>query len=141
MSLLSMRTELRGCVPKLPFSYTLTLVNRAWRTIRERNLWSFLHFDGQWIAPPQYVGVSAVTTQGTNTVTISAQDITNLAALLPLQPYSLITQRQFRIASGGLYNIRAYAPGTGVLTLDRLYGEATSSGSAFQIYQCYYVPT
>jgi hypothetical protein len=136
-----MQTELRGCVPKLSFSYTKTLVNRAWSTIRTRNLWSFLLFNGQWIAPPQYTGISAATTQGSASVQLSAQDISNLSTLLPTQTYSLITQRQFRITSGGLYNIVAYDLVTGILTLDRWYGEATTTGSAFQIYQCYYVPT
>jgi hypothetical protein len=146
MSFLSMRTELRGSVPKLAFSYTATLVNRAWRTIRERNLWSFLLFDGQWIAPPQYTGSLAATIQGSNVVTLSAADSTAIAALLPTQPFSLITQRQFRIASSGVYNIRAYNPngggaGIATLTLDRWWGEVATAGSAFQIYQCYYVPT
>jgi hypothetical protein len=79
-------------------------------------------------------------------VTLSAADSTNIAALLPTQPYSLLTQRQFRIASSGLYDIYAYAPngggaGIATLTLDRWWGEASTVGSAFQIYQCYYVPT
>src|SRR5271157_6087306 len=141
MSYLSMRTELRGSVPKLPFAYTGTLINRAWATIRTRNLWSFLLFNGQWIAPPQYTGISAITVQGSATVTISPTDVANLNPLLFAQPYSLITQRQFRIASGGLYNIVAYNAVTGVLTLDRWYGEASTSGSAFWIYQAYYIPT
>jgi hypothetical protein len=141
-----MRTELRGCVPKMPYSYTGTLINRAYRTIRERSLWSFLLFNGQWIAPPQYTGTSATTTQGSATVVLSAADATALAALLPTQPYSLITQRQFRIASSGLYDIYNYqvnTPSAGLttLTLDRWWGEVSTTGSAFQIYQCYYVPT
>src|ERR1700733_558831 len=146
MSYLSMRTELRGSIPKLPFAYSGTLINRAWRAIRERNLWSFLLFNGQWIAPPQYTGSSAAATQGSATITLSAADSAAIAVLLPTQPYSLITQRQFRIASSGLYDIWGYAPngggaGIATLTLDRWWGEAPTTGSAFQIYQCYYVPT
>jgi hypothetical protein len=146
MSFLSMRTELRGSVPKLPFTYSGTLVNRAWRTIRERNLWSFLLFNGQWIAPPQYTGSLAATIQGSNVVTLSAADSAAIATLLPTEPYSLLTQRQFRIASGGLYDIWGYAPngggaGIATLTLDRWYGEPSTTGSAFQIYQAYYIPT
>jgi hypothetical protein len=141
-----MRTELRGSVPKLPFAYTGTLINRAWRTVRERNLWSFLLFNGQWICPAQYTGSSVAATQGSATVTLSAGDSAALAALLPTQPYSLLTTRQFRIASSGLYDIWAYAPnggGTGIatLTLDRWFGEQSTLGAAFQIYQCYYIPT
>ncbi len=141
MSLLSMQTELRGCVPKIPFAYTKTLVNRAWSTIRQRNLWSFLLFNGQWTCPPQYTGSQAAVSVGSASVQLGAQDIANLAALLPTQPYSLITTRQFRVASSGLYNIVAYNSTTGVITLDRWWGEAYTLGGAFQIYQCYYVPT
>lgn len=141
-----MIAELRGAVPKLSPSYLPTLVNRAWRTVRERNSWSFLLFDGQWIAPAQYTGSAVATQQGNAVVTLSVADSTAIAALLPTQPYSLITQRQFRVSSGGLYNIRAYTPnggGAGIttLTLDRWYGEQGTTSSAFQIYQCHYVPT
>src|SRR5580700_8635051 len=116
MSFATMKAELRGCVPKLPYVYCGTLGNRS--------LWSFLLFNGQWICPPQYTGSSAVTNQGSNLVVLSAADAANLTALLPTQPYSLITQRQFRIASSGLYDIWAYAPngagpGIATLTLDR----------------------
>ena len=146
MSFATMRAELRGCVPKIPYVYTGTLVNRAYRTVRERSLWSFLLFNGQWICPPQYTGSLAATNIGSNLVTLSAADSANIAALLPTQPYSLLTQRQFRISSSGLYDIYAYAPngggaGIATLTLDRWWGEASTVGSAFQIYQCYYVPT
>jgi hypothetical protein len=141
MSFISMRTELRGCVPKLPFAYSGTLINRAWSTVRTRNLWSFLLFNGQWIAPAQYTGTSCTTTIGSSTVTLSAGDVTAINAALLTQPYSLITQRQFRIASSGLYDIYAYNPVAGTLTLDRWFGEGSLSGVSFQIYQCYYIPT
>jgi hypothetical protein len=146
MSFLTMANELRGAVPKLPFAYSKTLVNRAWRTIRERNLWSFLLFNGQWITPSQYVGTSCATTQGSNLVVLSAGDATALATALTAQPFSLITQRQFRIGSSGLYDIYGYqinTPSAGLttLTLDRWYGESTTASSTFQIYQCYYIPT
>ena len=146
MSFLSMRTELRGSVPKLPFAYSGTLINRAWRTVRERSLWSFLLFNGQWIAPPQYTGTSVTVSQGSNLAVLSAGDATALAAALTTQPYSLITQRQFRVASSGLYDIYNYqtnTPSAGLttLTLDRWYGEGSATSAAFQIYQCYYIPT
>jgi hypothetical protein len=146
MALQDMRGELRGSVPKLPYTYTKTLINRAWSTVRNRNLWSFLLFNGQWICPPQYVGSSAVTTQGSTLVTLSAADSAAIAALLPTQTYSLITQRQFRISASGLYDIYGYNPngggaGIATLTLDRWWGETSAPGSAFQIYQSYYVPT
>jgi len=163
MSLISMRTELRGSVPKLPFSFTKTLINRAWRTIRERNLWSFQLFEGQWITPPQLTGPNAGTAavvQGSNIVQLDPVASAAVLALATSQPYSLITQRQFRVASGGIYNIWGVSvggggygsggygaggygssPGSVSFLLDRWYGEVSNPAAAFAIYQCYYIPT
>ena len=139
-------TELRGAVPKLPITYTKTLINRAWDDIRRQNLWSFQLFEGQWIAPPQIASTGVATvTQGSALVNLDATATAAINALPSTQPYSLITQRQFRIASGGIYNIWGYSPtansGNGQLTLDRWYGEPSLTNSQFAIYQCYYVPT
>lgn len=137
-----MQAELRGQVPKLDYSFCKTLINRAYRTIRERNLWSFLLFEGQWIAPPQFVGVAATTVQGSASVTLSTADTTALSAALTAQPYSPITRRQFRIGASGIYSIwnESITAGRMTLTLDRWYGEPSGT-QAFTIYQCYYVPT
>ena len=142
MSLQSMQAELRGSVPKIPYAYTKTLINRAWRTLRENNLWSFQLFEGQWIAPPQLSGVGTCNvTQGSTTVQLDlTQANPAIAALAASQPYSLITQRQFRVASGGIYNIWGYNPSLGTLTLDRWYGEVSLTATPFSIYQVYYVP-
>lgn len=141
MALQNMQAELRGSVPKLPFPYTTTLINRAWRWIRDKGLWSFQLFEGQWISPPQFLGASCTATQGSNQIPISATDLTNLTALLPTQPYSLITQRQFRIGSSGVYNIWGFNPTTGIFYLDRPYGEQSQpTGVGFTVYQTYYVP-
>jgi hypothetical protein len=139
MALLDMRTELRGAVPKMSFTQTLGIIQKAWLDLRRQNLWSFQLFEGQWIAPPQLIGSAAVT-QGSNQVTFDSSTTTAVNALATSQPYSLITQRQFRVASGGIYNIWGYNPSTGVATLDRWYGEVTNPTSACMIFQCYYVP-
>lgn len=136
-----MQYELRAQVPKIDPTFARTLINRGWKTVREANLWSFQLFEGQWIAPPQYVGASCTVTQGSATVTLSTADSTNLAAFLVGQNYSLITQRQFRVGASGIYNIWGYTPGTNAtLTLDRWYGEPSSTSIGFRIYQSYYVP-
>lgn len=141
MAFLDMRTELRGQVPKLPFEFTKTLINRAYTDLRRQNLWSFQLFEGQWIAPPQVASTGTVTTvQGSSSVTFDATATAAINALAASQPYSLITQRQFRIASGGIYNIWAWNSSTGVATLDRWYGEPSLTASQFSIFQCYYVP-
>lgn len=144
MSLQSMMAELRGQVPSLSIAFSKTLVNRAWRTIRERNLWSFLLFEGQWVTPPQFTTGTCTVSQSSNQVTLDATATAALIAALVDQPYSLIGQRQFRITGGGtlsgLYNIWDWDDATGVLSLDRRFGELTGSGLSFTIYQAYYAP-
>lgn len=146
MAFINMYTELRGSVPKVPLDYAKTLVNRAWRTVRERNLWSFQLFEGQWITPPQISATGTATVvQGSNVVTLNAAASTYLAAQLVATPYSLITQRQFRVQLSGTYKIWGYDPagggaGIATLTLDRQYAEASTSSAGYQIFQCYYVP-
>lgn len=63
-----------------------------------------------------------------------------IVAYLAANPYVLITQLQFRIAVGGIYNIIAYNPGTGVATLDRPFADPGNAVAAYQLYQVYYVP-
>lgn len=137
-----MQSELRGSIPKLPFSYTKTLINRAWRDIRERNLWSFNLIDWSWISPPLVTSGTATVTQGSTSVTFDATAIAALNA--GATSYSLITQRQFRagVSAGisGIYNIIAYNSTTGAATLDRIFGDPGGSGLAYQVYQVYYVP-
>lgn len=146
MAFRDMVNELRGCVPKIPVNYCRTLVNRAWREVRERNLWSFLLAEGQWISPAQITTGTATTTQG------SPQVVMDEAAAIAINangsaPYSLLTQRQFRIGSGGIYNIVSWDdgtdpdspnPGVPTLTLDRMFGELSVTASIYQIYQVYY---
>ena len=113
-----MMTELRGSVPKLPISFTKTLVNRAYRSIRLANLWSFNLFESSWITPPLINTGTVTTTQGSATITFDANAISALNSGTTL--YSFITQRQFRIGVGGIYSIITYNSGTGVATLSHL---------------------
>lgn len=136
-----MMSELRGSVPKLPFAFTKTLINRAYGTIRNANLWSFQLFESSWISPPPVSAGTVTTTQGSPTLTF---DATALAALLASQAantYSPITVRQFRIGAGGIYNLIAMNFGTGVATLDRNYADTPSgAGQSYTVYQVYYTP-
>lgn len=153
MSMNDMVAELRGAVPKVPGPYCPTLIQRAWKQIRERNLWSFLLFDGQWISPPLFNTGSVSVVQGSNSVTLSADAAIALAIALPTTPYSLLTQRQFRVGAGGIYNIWGFTStgygdggygegpyGGGILTLvlDRPYGEATDPQAGYVVFQSYY---
>lgn len=135
MAFVDMFSEVRGAVPKLPIAYARTIVNRAWRTIRESHLWSFNIFEGAWIAPPTVNAGTATVVQGTNTVTF---DATAAAALNAASTaYSLITQRQFRIGISGIYNLIAW-DGVSIATLDRIYADPSAAASPYLIYQAYY---
>lgn len=140
MALQDMVSELRGSVPKVPISYCKTLVNRAYNLIRTSNLWSFNLFESSWITPPLINTGTVTTTQGSNIITFDAAAIAALNAAQIAQPYSLITQRQFRIGVGGIYNIIAYNTISGVATLDRIFGDPGGVGLGFQVYQLYYTP-
>jgi hypothetical protein len=145
-----MQTELRGSVPKLPFNLAGTLINRGWKTVRNRGLWSFQLFEGQWISPNLFGGSASgvggqsgtvSVTQGNSIATLDATATTALNTRLAAEPWSLITQRQFRVGNSGtsVYNIWAY-DGSGHLQLSRPYGEFSISSAQFSIYQAFYVP-
>lgn len=105
-----MTAELRGTLPKLPTPFARTLINRAYKEIRDRNLWSFQIKEGQWISPAQITAGTATTTQGSTTIAMS-QEATNAINTQGNATYSLLTQRQFRIGAGGIYNIYGWNPG------------------------------
>jgi len=140
MSLQSMAAELRGALPKLPIAYAPTLINRAWREIRESGLWSFNLYEQSWITPPIVTAGTVTVTQGLNTITFDANAIAALLASQVANPYSPITTRQFRIAVGGIYNLVTMDFGTGDATLDRIWGDPSGTGTAYTVYQVYYVP-
>lgn len=131
-----MYSEVRGAVPDYPIAAAQKTVQRAWKDICKQSLWSFQLYEGpQWITPPA-IGSGLVTTvQGSASVTV---DATAAAAInAGATTYSAIIDRQFRIASGTIYNITAWNTTT-TLTLDRPYGEASVTDSAYQILQVYY---
>jgi hypothetical protein len=142
MALGNMVAELRGSLPKLPFAFTKTLINRAYRQIRESHLWSFNVFEANWISPPLVNAGTVNVTQGLPTITFDPIAIAAITAAQIAQPYSLMTQRQFRIGAGTIYNIIALDPAfnvNGIATLDRIYADfGNGPGQAYQIYQLYY---
>src|ERR1700686_3030879 len=113
MAFINLVTELRGSVPKLPISFAPTIVNRAWSSIRRANLWSFNLFESSWITPPLISTGTVTATQGLASLTFDATAIAAINAAQIAQPYSLITQRQFRIGVGGIYSLIAYNPTSG----------------------------
>jgi hypothetical protein len=136
-----MYSELRGSIPKLPFAFAKTLINRAWGDVRQANLWSFNLFESAWATPPLINSGTVTVTQGSPNIQfdlVVAVPAINAAQIA--SPWSLITQRQFRVAVGGIYNIISYSPSTGAAILDRMYMDPSGTGQAYQIYQVYYTP-
>lgn len=133
-----MQAELRGMVPKLPFAFTKTLVNRAWRFIRESNLWSFNLFESSWSSPGLVTAGTVTTTQGSPAITFNATAIAAINAFQIANPYVLITQLQFRIGAGGIYSVISYNPATGAALLDRIFGDPSGVGQSYLLYQNYY---
>jgi hypothetical protein len=142
MAFLNMWSEIRGSVPKISINFSQTLVNRAWRAVREANLWSFNLFESSWITPPLINAGTVTATTGFATLTFDT--IVAVPAILAAQiaqPYSLITQRQFRVGVGGIYNIISLDPSfasNGIATLDRPFADPGGVNIVYQIYQLYY---
>lgn len=139
-------------VPEVGINLAGRLVNRAWQEIRDERLWSWLTFEGVFVAPSligqafnvpsSSQGLVAIT-QYNNVVQLNAAATTALTGLTN----PLITSRQFRSGptNGGVYNIKGFTTGGGTfgggtLTLDRIIQEPTATGIPYQVYRCYYSP-
>jgi hypothetical protein len=138
MALENIASRLTGYFPKLAKSEAYNLANDAWTDIRNDRLWSFQLVEDS-IATPNLLNAGSFTTvQGTSIVTA---DATASAAIIALTGLPFITQRQFRITNGGIYNIvgvDATIPAAVVLTLDRIYTDPSGVNQPYQIYQCYF---
>lgn len=131
-----MIAEQRGCVPGYSSLLARTHLNEAWRDIRNMTGWSFQHGHGGFGTPSVINGGTVTVAFGSNTVVGDA----TAAALWATGsvPGSLLTQRQFRVGAGTIYNIIAY-DGASTLTLDRFYFDtAAGTNLGYAIYQCYY---
>jgi hypothetical protein len=122
---------------------TTTLVQRAYRDIRKSRDWSFNVQNGVWLSP------SPIST-GTVTVTFLSTQVACDATAYPFwaaqattaPPLCPLTQRQFRVTGGPIYNIVGFSPNTpspglGTITLDRPYTEQSASGGSYYIFQNY----
>lgn len=141
MSLITMAQELTGRCPNLDIDLAVTMIREAWHSIRRQRGWSFQLSQSGFAAPSQFAAGTVSVSYGGTTVT---GDATASAGWSTLSQFgSLITQRQFRIGGGTIYDIIAYDdtnPNAIVLTLDRPFidYEAHSTGLPYLIYQPYY---
>lgn len=135
--MIELAADLSGQIPGLPNIFARKFINRAMTEVKREKLWTWNTAEGVIITPQIISSGGLVSvTQFSPTITF---DATSIMALLP---YVLanppLTQRQFRIGPGPIYNIIGYNPTTGVATLDRIYGEATAPTQQYSIYRCYY---
>lgn len=138
MSWQTMSLELNSQVP-VPFPFCKTLINRAWKNVQRKYIWSFLWGDAA-IPTPNPISVGSVTTTlGDPTVNGDA-DASAAWANLPL--VMALTTRQFRVGQGTIYNIIKADftdPAAVVLTLDKPYLDPTlGPGTGYTIYGVYF---
>lgn len=95
-------------VPRMPYNYAETIVNRATLDAYRQNIWSFLTFESNWTSPG-WINAGNVTVQQGNNV-ILFDPVTATPALNAVGMYpSPVTKRQFRTGGvGTIYNIWAY---------------------------------
>jgi hypothetical protein len=139
VSLATMVAMQRGCVPGYPALLARTHIIDAWRDIRNLRGWSFQLGNGGFGTPGLTNAGTCTVAFGGNTVTADAN--ATIAWATASQFGSLITQQQFRVGEGTIYNIIAYAVvgGFATITLDRPYIDTEAGAElSYSIYQCYY---
>lgn len=137
MSLSTMIAEMRGSIPGASALLMRTFIRNAWSDIRNMKGWSFQLGNGGFGTPGLTNAGSVTVTYGSNLITGDASAAS--AWLTASIPNSLLTQQQFRVGQGTIYNIIAYN-GASTITLDRPYFDTTAgSGLGYSIYQCYYL--
>lgn len=139
-TLMDVAAELSGAIPGLPNVFARKYVNRAFSEVKREKLWSWNIGTGVVVCPQIVANGQGTVTTGQFTNALQF-DTAAQAVLLPLVLANPpLTTRQFRIMGGPVYSIVGYNPSTGIATLDRIYGEASVSGSMYSIYKCYYGP-
>lgn len=130
--------QLVGEIPGLPMLFARNYVNQAIDEVSRDKLWSWNVNEGIIIAPQIITTGSVTVTNFSPTITFDATAMVALNAVALANPP--LTERQFRVGGGPLYNIVAYDTGTGEATLDRIYLANTAASQEYQIYKCYYGP-
>jgi hypothetical protein len=134
-SFLDLAAELAGTLPGLSPILSETYVARAWEDVCAARLWSFLSRDAAIPLPTQVIGGTFTATQFGTTLTADATATAALTPLLTATPP--LVGRQIRLQGRSLYTITIAAGSPLVLTLDRVYQEASGAGQAYQVYQAY----
>lgn len=151
MSFQALSSELTGWLPGLSPFLADSMINRAWREVRDARLWSFLQEDCGIFCPAQITSGAVAIVQFSATVTCNAAASAALLAVSLPSPLTL-TALQIRfgatagsgsVQSGQVYSIASYdasTPTAVVLTLDRVVMDPTDATATYQAYRCYIKP-
>ncbi len=132
-SFLDLAAELAGTLPGLSPILCESYIARAWEEICAARLWSFLSRETAIPLPVQVIAGTVTATQFTTAITCNAAATAALTPLLTATPP--LVGRQIRLQGQSLYTITLAAGNPLVLTLDRVYQEASGAGQAYQVYQ------
>ena len=134
--------EMRGTVPNYSASLARTHLRNAWTDIRNLRGWSF-QVGNTGYTVPGLINAGSVTVNLGGT-TVLGDAAASAAWSTASNPTSLLTQRQFRVGQGTIYNIIAVDftdLAAAILTLDRPWIDAIYVGptQGYSIYQPYIV--
>lgn len=122
----TMYRELRLWVPELPIFLAKKFINQRYRRLADMRGWAGLRAEGEFL-------INAAYSTGTVTVTRNSTTVTGSGTAWAASDVG----RQFQAGNRApAYTITAVASGTS-LTLDRVYGGDTASGSAYRILDAY----
>jgi hypothetical protein len=145
MSLITMGAELTGCAPGIDQDLAIIKIKEAWETIRKLRGWSFQFASGGFSTPAALRSGTVTINGGFGGTTVTGDAVASALWNGASQYGSLVSQRQFRIGGGTIYNIVALNntnPSAIVITLDRAYTDPLTSYTAapgYLIYQPYLV--
>jgi hypothetical protein len=148
MALVDMASELSEAIPGLDRIYSKTLIKRAWRVVRDSNLWSFQLAQGGF-STPQLLTAGSISVPGGIGSTTLIGDATATSAWAALSFYFSPTVQQIRANGYSIYSIIAYDNGSdpssspnfpfATLTLDRPFVDPLPfyTGVGYQMFQAY----
>ena len=141
MALIDMVSELTEATPGMSRVYAKTLVNRAWRVVRDASLWSFQLSQGGFSTPALLTSGSVSVPGGLGSTAVVG-DATASAAWLALPFMFSPTVQQIRVTGYSIYSVIAIDstdPAAVILTLDRPFVDPLTSftGVGYQMFQAY----
>ena len=141
MALIDMVTELSEAIPGMSRVYARTLIRRAWRVVRDANLWSF-QLEQSVFSTPAVTTAGSISMPGGIGSTTMVGDAVASAAWLALPFYFRPAVQQIRPSRYSIYSVIAMDatdPNAVVLTLDNPMVDPLPffTGVGYQMFQAY----